>query len=147
VEHLFHKILCPIDFDENSMAALELGCKLAMQNDALLCLIHVVPYPSAASEIGPLPSESLPAWEHGAQLKLEQVARERIPSTVRCEIAGRSGQPVEVIIGAETELGVDLVVMATHGRSRSAVGHFFLGSVAERVVRESRCPVLIVPPR
>jgi nucleotide-binding universal stress UspA family protein len=37
--------------------------------------------------------------------------------------------------------------MATHGRKRSAVGRFFLGSVAERVVRASICPVLVVPPR
>jgi nucleotide-binding universal stress UspA family protein len=144
---LFRKILCPVDFDDNSMAALDLACKVAAQNDAALCLMHVVPFPLAASEIGPLPSESLPVWEHGAQVKLEQIGRERIPSSLRCEIASRSGPAVEAIIGAETELGVDLVVMATHGRSRSAVGHFFLGSVAERVVRESLCPVLVVPPR
>ena len=144
---LFRKILCPVDFDDNSMAALDLACKVAVQNDAALCLLHVVPFPLAAGEIGPLPSESLPVWERGAQVKLEQIGRERIPSSVRCEIASRSGQPIEEIIAAERELGVDLVVMATHGRSRSAVGHFFLGSVAERVVRESLRPVLIVPPR
>jgi nucleotide-binding universal stress UspA family protein len=37
--------------------------------------------------------------------------------------------------------------MATRGRKRSPVGHFLLGSVAERVVRESAWPVLVVPPR
>jgi nucleotide-binding universal stress UspA family protein len=58
----------------------------------------------------------------------------------------RIGLPVEVIIRLEEELAVDLVVMATHGRSRSSVGHLLLGSVAERVVRRSRCPVLVVPP-
>lgn len=147
MERLFRKILCPVDFDDNSMAAPDLACKVAAQNDAALCLMHVVPFPLAAGEIGPLPSESLPVWEHNAQVKLEQIGRERIPSSVRCEIASRSGLPVEAIIGAETELGVDLIVMATHGRSRSAMGHFFLGSVAERVVRESLCPVLVVPPR
>jgi hypothetical protein len=57
---LFRKILCPVDFDDNSMAALDLACKVAAQNDAALCLMHVVPFPLAASEIGPLPSESLP---------------------------------------------------------------------------------------
>ncbi|HZO82473.1 MAG TPA: universal stress protein [Candidatus Binataceae bacterium] len=146
-DNLFHKILCPVDFDENSMAALELAVKVAAQNDAPLCLMHVVPFPLAASEIGPLPTESQPVWERGAQARLEEIAREKVPATLRCEVVVRSGQPVEVIVGAETELGVDLVVMATHGRSRSAVGHFFLGSVAERVVRESLCPVLVVPPR
>jgi len=43
-------------------------------------------------------------------------------------------------------LNADLIVMATHGHSRSAVKHLLLGSVAERVVRSSVCPVLVVPP-
>lgn len=144
---LFSKILCPVDFDDNSLAALDMACKLAEQNDVPLCVMHVVPFPIAASEIGPLPSESLPEWERGALVKLEKIAQERIPKTLKCDILSRSGQPVEVIVGSETELGADLVVMATHGRNRSAVGHFFMGSVAERVVRESICPVLVVPPR
>ena len=69
---LFRKILCPVDFDDNSMAALDLACKVAAQNDAALCLLHVVPFPLAAGEIGPLPSESLPVWERGAQVKLSR---------------------------------------------------------------------------
>lgn len=144
---LFRKILCPVDFNDNSMAALDLACKLAEQNDVPLCVMHVVPFPIAASEIGPLPSESLPEWERGALVKLEEIAEKRIPKTINCQVMSRSGQPVEVIVSSEAELGADLVVMATHGRGRSAVGHFFMGSVAERVVRESACPVLVVPPR
>jgi nucleotide-binding universal stress UspA family protein len=38
----FRKILCPVDFDDNSMVAREIACKVAVQNDASLCLIHVV---------------------------------------------------------------------------------------------------------
>ena len=48
---LFRKILCPVDFDDNSMAALDLACKVAAQNEASLCLMHVVPFPLAAVEI------------------------------------------------------------------------------------------------
>ena len=146
---LFRKILCPVDFDDNSMAALDIACKLAGQNDASLCLIHVVPFPVAPlvpGNVGAVPS-SFPIWEKEAKVKLEQIGRERIPNTIQYEIVSTIGLPVEVIVRAEAERGIDLVVMATHGRSRSAVGHFFIGSVAERVVRESLCPVLIVPPR
>jgi len=144
---LFRKILCPIDFDSNSIAALDLACKIAAQNDAALCLMHVVPFPIAPVAPGGVLPSSFPLLEPEAKAKLEQIGRERIPNTVRYEIASRIGLPVDVIIRAEGELGVDLVVMATHGRSRSALEHFFIGSVAERVVRESRCPVLIVPPQ
>ena len=142
---LFAKILCPIDFDDNSMAALDLACKIAAQSNAELCIMHVVPFPLAAAEIAPLPSDPFPVWERGTKVKLEELARERA-SSVRYTVATRSGLPPDVIVSAESEMGADLVVMATHGHSRSAVGRFFLGSVAERVVRESACPVLVVPP-
>jgi len=143
----FPKILCPIDFDNNSIAALDLACKVAAQNDAALCLMHVVPFPIAPVAPGGVFPSSFPLLEPDARVKLEQIGRERIPNTVRYEIASHIGLPAQVIVRAEEELGVDLVVMATHGRSRSSLGHFFLGSVAERVVRESFCPVLVVPPR
>jgi nucleotide-binding universal stress UspA family protein len=147
---LFRKILCPVDFDDNSMAALDLACKVAAQNDASLCLLHVIPFPVAplapGDVEGVVPS-SFPIREQEARMKLEQIGRQRIESTIRRELVSEIGLPVEVIVGAEAERGIDLIVMATHGRSRSALGHFFIGSVAERVVRESLCPVLIVPPR
>lgn len=143
---IFNKILCPVDFDDNSMAALDLACSLAAQNGAQLYLMHVDSFPIGATEIM-LPSEPIPAWEESSKLRLERIARERVPNTIRCEAVTRSGVPAEQIVRAEAELNIDLVVMATHGRSRSALGHFFLGSVAEQVVRESRCPVLVRPPR
>lgn len=149
MDHLFHRILCPVDFDDNSMAALDIACQVAAQNDASLYLMHVVPFPVAPlapGDVGAVPS-SFPVWEQEAKVKLEQIGQKRIPNTVRYEILSQIGLPVEVIIRAEAERGVDLVVMATHGRSRSTLGHFFIGSVAEHVVRESLCPVLIVPPR
>ncbi len=51
--HTFRKILCPIDFDDNSMAALEIACKVALQNDASLCLMHVVDVPAHSTEMPP----------------------------------------------------------------------------------------------
>lgn len=147
---LFRKILCPVDFDDNSMAALDLACKIAAQNDASLCLMHVIPFPVAPlapGDVGGVVPSSFPVWEQEAKVKLERIGQQRIPSTIRCEFVSEIGLAAEVIVRAEAARGVDLVVMATHGRTRSALGHFFIGSVAERVVRESLCPVLIVPPR
>jgi universal stress protein A len=143
---IFRRILCPVDFDENSMAAVDLACVIAAQNGAQLYLMHVDPFPIGATEIM-LPSEPIPAWEEGSKLKLEKIAEERIPEAIASETVTRSGVPAEQIVRAVVELNIDLVVMATHGRERSAIGHFLLGSVAERVVRESPCPVLAVPPR
>lgn len=143
---LFNKILCPIDFDDNSMAALDLSCKIAARNEASLCLMHVVSIPVQA-QLTPLPLEPYEVWEKEARTKLDQIARDRIPANVPYEVVTRAGPIAQSILDAEASYGVDLVVMATHGHRRSAVDHFLLGSVAERVVRESKCPVLIVPQR
>jgi nucleotide-binding universal stress UspA family protein len=57
----------------------------------------------------------------------------------------RPGFPSEVITAAATDLGADLVVMSTHGRT--GLSHLLLGSVAERVIRSTVCPVLVVRDR
>jgi len=142
----FKKILCPVDFDDNSMAALEMACRVARQNDASLCVMHVVAIPAHATEMPPEALKPYPVWEREAKLKLDHLASQRVPCAVQPEILTRSGLPAAQIVAAAKDLNVDLIVMATHGRVRPALEHFFLGSVAERVVRSSVCPVLVVPP-
>ena len=54
----------------------------------------------------------------------------------------RIGSPAAEIIAAARDLRADLVCVGTHGRT--GLAHLFLGSTAEKVVRESPCPVLTV---
>lgn len=143
----FRKILCPVDFDDNSMVALEMACKVAVQNAASLCLMHVVEVPAHSTEIPPEALKPYPVWEREAKLKLDRIASERILSVIRGGTFTRTGFAAGQITAAAEDLDIDLIVMATHGHSRSAVKHLVLGSVAERVVRSSICPVLVVPPK
>ena len=53
-----------------------------------------------------------------------------------------SSSPAFAIIDYAREHGIDLVIMGTHGRG--TLGHFLMGSVAERVVRLAPCPVLTI---
>lgn len=76
-----------------------------------------------------------------ARGRLEECAQ-CVPSGVKRELAVEIGEPGALIIAAPQRLGADLVVMATHGRR--GLKHLVLGSVAERVVRESTVPVLTV---
>jgi nucleotide-binding universal stress UspA family protein len=76
----------------------------------------------------------------------DHLATERLSGGIRSETLTRSGSPAAEITAAAKESNVDLIVMATHGRNRSALEHLFLGSVAERVVRTSVCAVLVIPP-
>lgn len=137
---LFKKILCPIDFDDNSLAALDSARDLALESDATLYLVNVVFQPLATPGF---PLEPRPVIsEEPSRLALEKLARERLHGKVRYELLVRIGKPAELINQAAEELDVDLIVMATHGRS--GVGHLFLGSVAEHVVRTAKCPVLTI---
>jgi len=137
---LFMKILCPVAFDDNSIAALTMACDLTEGRDATIYLLHVVPTPTIPGS--PIPLEPFPQTEHDARAKLEEIARDHLEGKVKYQILSRTGDPARIAIQVLDEVGADSIVMATHGRT--GVGHFFLGSVAERVVRESPRPVLTV---
>lgn len=137
----FRIILSPIDFDENSLKALQTAAELARLAGATVCVLHVLP-----SE-----SSSLTQGQVDACVAQEQVAKERLMAIchdhlddLRYEVLTRTGDPAIAIIRVEEELKADLVVIATHvSRSKPKA---FPGSVAERVVRESICPVVTVRP-
>jgi universal stress protein A len=135
---MFTRILCPADFDDNSLNALRMAVRLAQQSKARLYVLHVLKLRDPTVISAPLLAE-----------EAERLARSALARLSESELAGvdhetllRSGHPAQEIIAAETEIGAELVVMGTHGRT--GVPHLFLGSVAEKVVRESTCPVLTV---
>jgi len=143
VAKFFKKILCPIDFDDNSIAALHYARDLAKEQDATLHVMHVVFVPVARPgfPLQPYPVVS----EEPSKLELRKIALEHLEGKVRYEIASRTGKPAETINQAAEDLGVDLIVMATHGRT--GVTRLFLGSVAEHVLRASSQPVLTIRPK
>ncbi|MGO9062410.1 MAG: universal stress protein [Candidatus Binataceae bacterium] len=134
------KILCPVAFDPNSIAALRFGWSLAQEYRAAMSLLHVVPLPFEPSEVPAEPP--IPEWEQDARAELAKVAAENLGPKARCKLVVRRGDPAGAILEVEKELRPDLIVMATHGRT--GLSHLVLGSVAERTVRESTVPVLTV---
>jgi universal stress protein A len=137
---LFRKILCPIDFSEHSFEALEVALKVVQQNDAKLYFLNVAPVPAGAAGFQPVPMDPYPFAEKDRKEQLVKLARQRIPATVRYETLVTSGDPAEQVLNAARSLEADLIVMGTHGRR--GLSHLVLGSVAERVIRESPVPVL-----
>lgn len=137
---LFRKILCPIDFSEHSFAALEVALKVALQNDSSLYLMNVAPLQAGAVGLQPVPMDPYPFHEKERQEELAKLGRERLPAAVRYETLVVIGDPADQVLNTARRLGVDLIVMGTHGRK--GLGRLILGSVAERVVRESLTPVL-----
>ena len=140
----FRKILCPVDLDDNSLSALEYAREIAQKNGATLYLLHVarIPAPDMDSPVAIGPH---PHWEQAAQRSLERIAGEWLEGKVAYEVIVRGGIPETVILEVVVELDIDLIVMATH--DRTGLAHFILGSVAQTVIREVGCPVLIVKPK
>jgi universal stress protein A len=85
------------------------------------------------------------ALEKNVRQRLENLAaalKAKHPGVdVTCDV-GSSGEPAKGILREAERVGVDHIVVGTH--SRTGVAHLMLGSVAERVVREAKVPVLVV---
>ena len=137
----YNRILCAFEFDGNSTAALSLAGSIAEESNATLHILHIARVPIQDMDV-PLPFDSEPRWEKESKARLAQIARQSLKARVRYVIEVRTGVPDIDIVRAAKELAVDLVVMATHGRS--GLEHFVLGSVTEHVIREASCPVLVM---
>jgi nucleotide-binding universal stress UspA family protein len=139
----FRSLLCPVDFSEPSRRALAHALALARRYEGRITLLTVVP--DLPSVVG------FPLAEGTA---LDPTIREEMVEDLReiavkaCEQAPvdavvAEGDPARTIIRHAREMGADIVVMGTHGRS--GFERWMLGSVTEKVLRTAHCPVLAVP--
>ena len=135
----FAKILCPVDFDHNSATALRFAGNL-LELGGTLYLLHAIP----ETEPERPGFEQYPPIHELAQQNLERFARREIGDQIVHKLIIRAGDPAAVTVRLADELGVDLIVMATHGHKGFV--RIVLGSVAERVLRDARCPVLTLRP-
>jgi len=143
----FTHILVPTDFSTASAAALATAKELAERFGASIQLLHILedPYSTSAyaTEVyGYLPPGLKESWQRDAEARLARL----LPADECARFGGTTavlfGSPAKTIVEHAEQSGIDLIVMGTHGRS--GVSHLLLGSVAERVVRTARCPVLTV---
>jgi len=133
-------ILVPVDFQEPSRRALAMASEYARRMEMDIVLVHVfvipaVVYPGFDPIVAPGMSEEIAT---AARTAAEQIAQ----SVSAARTILRSGDPATEILKVIDEQKPALVVMGTHGRQ--GLSHFFLGSVAEKVVRQSAAPVLTV---
>lgn len=133
------KILVPVDFSENSDAALDWATVLARDTGATLLLVHVetVPLTTGGGEyIYAIP-------EPPTQELLERLNKV-VPKDASVPVERRllAGDPADAILRTAESENVDMIVMGTHGRR--GITRLLMGSVAEAVVRRANCPVLTV---
>ncbi|HLI80073.1 MAG TPA: universal stress protein [Candidatus Binataceae bacterium] len=136
----YQRILCPIDFDDNSLAALETAADLARRADATLYVLHVVPMIVQPTAM-PVYVDIYKSQEETARGRLKEIARSNLGG-IKYELLVHMGEPASSIIRIQKKVDAGLIVMATH--ARRGFSRFFLGSVAEVVLREASCPVLTI---
>lgn len=143
---IIKNILVTTDFSDYSAAALDHALSLAEIHDAKVHLLHVVEERTGLSRHkGAAGSDSTPkSGEALAARRMSRFVFEHIDEYTTVLESIRSGIPHVEFIRYAKEHAIDLIVIATHGRT--GLSHVVVGSVAERVVRYSPVPVLTVKP-
>ncbi len=142
----FQRILLGTDFSKSSSHALGYAIVMAKRFSSEILLVHVVQPPPAL--VTGFASSGFDMVDGSAGIirqaqdrmggLIEEIAHNGIPVTAYC----REGLPFDELLTVASEKSVDLIILGTHGHT--GLSHVFLGSVAEKVVRQARCPVLTV---
>lgn len=136
-------LLCPTDFSEPSREALNFAVELAAHFAGEICVVNVVPV------LPPLPPDpnfvfAVPEYERMLHAEADQKLLELMKNLKTLGVAVRTkighGDPAAEIVRIAAEENAGLIVIATHGMT--GWRHAMFGSVAEKVVRLAKCPVL-----
>jgi nucleotide-binding universal stress UspA family protein len=138
----FERILFPTDFSDSAENASQYVISLAKKYGSKIHVLHVVEPFTYTSDFGIDYSAQYREMEVTAKRLIGEIIASLKKSSLDAEGAVLSGEPFVEIIRYARQENADLIVMATHGRT--GIEHVLLGSVAEKVVRKSPCPVLTV---
>jgi nucleotide-binding universal stress UspA family protein len=140
----FRTILVAADFSESSRDAFRVACTLAGAGEARLIVLHVADQALPDGLLGRM----IPRTEGDSaylQALGEQLRKDYSPDgPIDVEFRVRDGLAVEEIIRTVEEVGADLIVLGSHGRS--GLGRLLMGSVAEALLRRAPCPTLVLKP-
>jgi nucleotide-binding universal stress UspA family protein len=150
---LFRDILCPVDFSDSSIDALQYAMSLAEESGARLTLVHVIELPPEIpiDEHGSLVSWPQSLREYVAVAEADRAARlkellpepDRSNGSVSTVLA--TGKAYAEILRIAAEQSTELIVIGIHGRR--AADLLFLGSTTQHVLRHATCPVLTIRSR
>lgn len=149
--NLYAKILVTTDFSADSWAAFPYARSEAEIGSSQVILLHALsgldagmPFREYLPPITAIEEIKERAQEIAKQ-KLEAIGREHFPDlSVRTEVLAGSGNVGDQVSEYSKQQSVGLIVLARHGYG--ALTRAVLGSVAERILRRSPCPILVAPP-
>lgn len=135
-------ILHPSDFSPSSKAALQMASSLARDHGSRLIVLHVVLTLGPELVTAGDASSKLEPEDYQAKLWAELKSLLVDETGVKVEYILAEGDPRDQILRVAAEHSVGMIVMGTHGRT--GLQRLLMGSVAEQVLRNAACPVLIV---
>jgi len=141
-------ILVPTDFSDYSDKAFQKALDIAKESGSEILLFHVihedfqtcvVDYCFTSDEIEVIKSRVFTAAKENMKKEIDKFS---LSKEVKISTEVRNGVPYEEILKFQEEKGADLIVIASHGRT--AIKTYFMGSVTSRVLKRSKCEVLLV---
>jgi len=139
---VYSKVLVTLDGSELAERALPHAKTLAKQFGSKVFLLRVVMPSPALTEIEPVAIDIQRAQITEAEEYLGRIQESLEAESLDVQAEVAIGMPAETIIDYAAEHDVRLIVMHTHGRS--GISRWVYGSVADRVLRGAKCPVLLV---
>jgi nucleotide-binding universal stress UspA family protein len=146
----YKKVLFCTDFSENSDCAFDYAFGIAKRDEGVLYILHVIPTtPDPYNLERWLTREELDRVKATLQEDREKIYNDQylshIKDKTKVKIVTESGREDEKILEFARKEKIDIIVIGTHGRT--GIEHFFIGSVAEKIIRHSPIPVFIIPCR
>jgi nucleotide-binding universal stress UspA family protein len=145
----FKRILCPTDFSEPSYEAIKAAGEMAFHFGSELCVLHVVSpvplVPMGAEPSGFNVSLYERELEASSKRSLEEIINQMEWKHLKVRLIVLRGNAADEIVRVAEEEKAELIVIATRGRT--GLDRLIFGSVAEKVVRFAKCPVLTVTSR
>ena len=137
-------ILVPVDFSKDSILAAKFAASMAQEYKTKLYVLHVKDVIPSYARAEVMDFEELQEKVKKQLAEdLDKVIPDKVKETIDVEVIMEEGAPTHhIILEKAKELGVDLIVISTHGRT--GLAHVMLGSVAEHVIRHAPCPVFVV---
>jgi len=146
---MFKNILCPIDMRPRSKMALRKAINIAHQFNSKIVLLSIheefiskkqmIMSRVSVSALG----EEFKKIAMEAKNDMKNLVKELEAEDIECEYLLRDGAPADIIIKLANEIGADLIVMGTNGRD--SLSDYIIGSTTQKVLKKSKCPVLVMP--
>jgi nucleotide-binding universal stress UspA family protein len=150
------KILAPTDLSDVSARGLKYACSLAKDVGAEVIIINAIKLDELISAFRQLQDSQFARWDQANVLQdrlvdrhrqlLDEFVKQQVPevgSDLNVRKVVEVGEPYATLVDWAKKEQVDVIVMSTHGRS--GMPRMMLGSVTEKVLRSSPCPVLAIP--